>query len=328
MNLDAALKKLLYRLIFIANYQTRLIKRIQFHQHIPILSLHKISPEQNYFWPALHPYVFENLLKFLIKNFAIVTLHELNQKYTKPKLVLSFDDGYYDFIEHAMPILKKYNIKANLNIIPAQLKNEQPLWNIALYDFFNAASPVLIQQMQIPGLDSKNFDGTIKNKIRLGLQASRVLKKLTTQTRDVITTRLESDIYSQCEPYPKTRMIKLDEMPCVLSEHEVGVHSYAHNSMGNETMAYFIQDFNKCKEFFLMHHYPDMDIYAFPNGSYREEQIAYLKNNGVKHILLVENEYAQIQSPYYRFNIAAFNHYETIFQALGIKSKGIKYEQN
>lgn len=323
MVFSAFIKPVFYSLGYAGCYHNQLLSRIKYNNHLTILSLHRVSPQRNPFWSPLHPRIFDALLKYLTKHFTIITFHELNNVTTsKPKLILTFDDGYYDFIEYAMPILKKYKLKANQNVIPSQLLGKPPLWNIKLYDFLNTAPLSLIKDICFPGFDAKKIIKTaLFNKIKFGLQLTSILKRLTYIERDEILHNLENTVFNKQSNDIQTRMIQLNEMPEVIKEHEVGVHSYAHNSMYNERMDYFIEDFKLCKNFFKQYAFPEMDIYAFPNGSYREEQVAYLKQNGIKFILLTQDKFATPISPYHRFNIGANSRYEAIFQALGIKSK-------
>lgn len=318
ISLRQVIKRALYGTAYHLGYARYLQKRIQKQALVPILSLHRVSPQGNAFWPPLHPTLFEDLIRYLKCRFEIVTLHELAEiKSKKPLLVLSFDDGYYDFIEYAMPLLKKYRIRVNQNIIPSQLLAEAPLWNIALYDFLQAAPNSLIQEIRFEQFNAQHH---LKNKLRLGLQISRTLKALNHVERVPYLAKLEK-LYQSLEPYPKTRMIQLSEIASVIAEHELGVHSYSHNSMGNESMAYFIDDFSRCKAFFEAHVLPQLDIYAFPNGSYQPEQIHYLQEQGITYILLVDDKYAQNYSPYPRLNIAPESCYEARLQALGLKAK-------
>jgi len=314
-------KSFVYRVAYLVGYHTQLLAKIKKNKFVPILSLHRVSPEKNLFWPPLHPYILDELLSFLKKHFEIVTFHELiDAVYKKPKLILSFDDGYYDFIEYAMPILKKHNIKANQNIIPSQLLGENPLWNILFYDFLNAAPLSLIKEIRFLDFDANKLVEKKVSKTVIGLAVSRALKKIATQERNCILKNLHETIFSKLISYPQTRMIRLHEIKDVITEHEIGVHSFSHDSMENESIEYFIEDFHKCKNFFKEHNFPKMDIYAFPNGSYRDEHISYLQKNGIQHILLVNDQYAKHSSPYERLNIAAYDRVEAIFQALGIKS--------
>jgi len=36
---------------------------------------------------------------------------------TERVFVLSFDDGYSDFVQHALPVIKSHGIPSNLNIV-------------------------------------------------------------------------------------------------------------------------------------------------------------------------------------------------------------------
>jgi len=316
------LKIFFYRLSYLGQYQAYLINKIKKNNYLPVLSLHRVSSELNSYWPPLSPNIFDALLAYLKKHFTITTFHELESttKNQKPKLILSFDDGYYDFIEYAMPILKKHNLRVNQNIIPSLLLNQKPLWNIELYDFFNAAPLSLLKEMEVPGLNIKNAVTRTFNKTHFGIQVSRYFKNLTLEKRKPIMQFLEERYFIKLSNFPKTRMIHLSEMDDVLSEHEVGMHSYSHNSMNQESMTYFMDDFQKCKLFFEQNQFPGRDIYAFPNGNYNDEQLEYLLENGVKYILLTGDRYAKMNNPTYpRFNIAALGTLEAIFQSLGIK---------
>src|SRR5437764_5426638 len=63
----------------------------------PILNLHCVAPDDRSTYRPLAPELFEELLAFVKRDFAVVTIAELSAKTEKPKLLLSFDDGYRDF---------------------------------------------------------------------------------------------------------------------------------------------------------------------------------------------------------------------------------------
>ena len=68
---------------------------------LTVLSLHRISEERNSFWNPIHPKTFDQLLGYVKKNYRVIGFNELenenHSKSNKPLLILSFDDGYYDF---------------------------------------------------------------------------------------------------------------------------------------------------------------------------------------------------------------------------------------
>ncbi len=318
------LKSFIFRLAFFLKYQHCLLHRIAKNNFLPVLSLHRVSPTLNPFWSPLSPQILDELLTYLKKHFHLVTFHELREANSKkPSMIITFDDGYYDFIEYAMPILHKHNIRVNQNIIPSQLLGEAPLWNIALYDFLNAAPLSLIEEIRFSGFEAKQVLQEVKmNKVRFGVKISQILKRHLPAQREAIMRKLTQRWFTKLDSYPTTRMIRLNEMPEVLARHEVGVHSFSHQNMGQMSMEYFVEDFRKCRDFFAQHHLPSMDIYAFPNGSYNQSQVDYLLKNQVPYVLLSGDRYALADKPpYHRFNIAAFDACEAIFQSIGIKDK-------
>jgi len=71
------------------------------------------------------PFIFEEQIKTL-KNagFTFMTARELGEvldgkRFLPPNpIVLTFDDGHWDFVTDILPILKKYNVKATQYVIP------------------------------------------------------------------------------------------------------------------------------------------------------------------------------------------------------------------
>ena len=89
------------------------ILRIGKSNQLTILSLHRVSPERDFFFDPIDPIVFRKLLKYVQKHYKVISFQELEDisiiKSKKPLLILSFDDGYVDFYEYALPILTDFN---------------------------------------------------------------------------------------------------------------------------------------------------------------------------------------------------------------------------
>ena len=310
-----------YLLQKILRRDAALLEKIRRENLVTVLNLHQVSPHENPFWSPLKPEIFDDLLAFLKENFEVVRFGEISEaKAEKPLAVLSFDDGYYNFYEFAAPLLKKHALSANMNIIPSCVESGEPMWNIRLYDFLNSAPKKMIDEIDLPGFDARLDGESFSEKVRYGLKISRFLKNRPRVEREQLWRGIEELIKNG--DFQTTRMMNRDEIREIAESHEIGVHSFSHESMEFETDAFFEDDFEKCAVYFENKLELPLEIYAFPNGSYREEQIRALLDRGIRHILLVGEDYARKnESVFPRFTIYGSSKTETRFQALGFNKK-------
>ena len=77
--------------------------------------------------------VFENQIIYLKENFEVISINEIHQKKNnKRRVVITFDDGYFDNLKNALPILEKYNCPATIYIATSFLDNKvTPWWLLA-----------------------------------------------------------------------------------------------------------------------------------------------------------------------------------------------------
>ncbi len=103
---------------------------------VPVLMYHHFAPPGlniQYNHAVLTPEQFEVQMRYLVENhYNVISLRELTEAMEKglalpPKtLVITMDDGYESNYVYAFPILKKYRIKATINLIVSYIKEEYP----------------------------------------------------------------------------------------------------------------------------------------------------------------------------------------------------------
>src|SRR5271168_636805 len=99
------------------------------NKFVTILCLHRISNEFSLAFPSISINDFKLLLEYLSKHYEVVQLKGLPKiKSSKPALVLSFDDGFLDFYENALPLLQQFNLPCNLNVVINCLDNNFQIW--------------------------------------------------------------------------------------------------------------------------------------------------------------------------------------------------------
>lgn len=253
---------------------------------VTVLNLHRVSPDTGSAYKAICPLFFDKLLGYLTKEFHICLFGNFERiKTQKPKLILSFDDGYKDFIDYAVPILEKHNVRVNQNIIPYCIETGLPPVNVLLQDFIGKAPAELLKKIPL------EIDTAIINRDKLGIKASFFIKYLPEAEFIPCRAELLRFLLNYPEFLCASVMTKKDIMQ-ISPIHEIGAHSFEHLSMENQNEEYFLNDLKKCKEYFLESLQLDCDIYCFPNGSATAEQIVLAKEYGFRNVLLVGDKYS------------------------------------
>ena len=101
---------------------------------IPVLVYHSISDDKSNL--SLKINNFETQIKFLNKSgFKTVSFDEIDRN-KKKQIIITFDDGYKDTCQFALPILKKYNFKATCFLV-SNLIGKKNSWDKLREDFIS-----------------------------------------------------------------------------------------------------------------------------------------------------------------------------------------------
>lgn len=119
-------------------------------ESIRILMYHQVLPQSIAFKNDLIVTA-ENLddqLKFIKSNYQTVFFRDLeNSKSLQNKIILTFDDGYYNNLEYLVPLLEKHKLKATI-FIPTEFIQNSKHGNDKLYMNFEelqSLNPSLVE---------------------------------------------------------------------------------------------------------------------------------------------------------------------------------------
>jgi peptidoglycan/xylan/chitin deacetylase (PgdA/CDA1 family) len=311
-------KKILFT---IASNQINLRKKISYAQkneNLTVLNLHRVAPDDRSSWKPMSPEVFREVCIFISKHFDVITFSEIpNLKLNeikKPKIILSFDDGYKDFIEYAVPILDEMEFKVNQNVIPNCSIQQRPPFNVIVQDWIGRATNEEIRKLDIPNL---KLSEDLNNRTKIGMLLSKYFKDLDYENQKVVFSYLRPQ-FSNYETSEFTKMMTVEEIKQVSQVHEIGMHSMNHENMNMESDHYFATDLENCKSFAKDTFGTSSPVYAFPNGAFREGQVTKVLDFGFSHCLLVGNSYSKVnQNVHSRVNFFADSNAEALTKIAG-----------
>ncbi len=103
----------------------RMTNALYARRRVPILMYHSLSTQPRiphpYYETVTHPTVFDAHIRFLAENgYRSIGISEAARylsgelEFPQKAVAITFDDGYRDFYEHGMPVLKRYGFKATM----------------------------------------------------------------------------------------------------------------------------------------------------------------------------------------------------------------------
>ena len=264
----------------------------------------------------MRPALFDELVCWLKQRFTIVTFSDLAMRRFggKPPLVLSFDDGYKDFIDIVVPIVEKHKLRVNQNLIPTALESGLPPMNVQLQDFIRTAPAGLLREISLPGLPAGADPG---QRVKFALQASKALKSHPIAMQKEIFAELQA-YFQRFDGFRPTPVMSIEEARQISAVHEIGAHSFEHATMAEETDAYLREDIDLCFRYFETRLDMRPNVYALANGSGRPGQAELIRTAGFDHVLLTGDEFSRPSNWLHnRFTMFGSTGAETRFRALG-----------
>jgi peptidoglycan/xylan/chitin deacetylase (PgdA/CDA1 family) len=257
-----------------------------------ILCLHRISDELSITFPPFKTKDFELLLKYIDKYYQVVTIEKLSEANgSKPLLILSFDDGFLDFYNCALPLLRKYRMPCNLNVVTNCLDNNFQIWtqrqNNLLQEIYvrkhNCVLDLGSKQIKIDNFHSQNI-------IQRNLELFHFLISKEEKFVDIFLSETERKM-----PFdiPATPMMSWGNLNDALNNHdiEIGSHSLSHVTLSNIGDKEKLKaEIKNSKILIEKQTGRKVNIFAFPNGNYNEDVLEECKLAGYSHVLTVDEQ--------------------------------------
>tara|TARA_B100001123_G_scaffold338016_1_gene382503 strand:+ start:375 stop:1379 length:1005 start_codon:yes stop_codon:yes gene_type:complete len=245
--------------------------------------------------------IFEQQIKFLKENYKIIESKDLLniEKFnSKEKLVvITFDDGYLDNLENALPILKKYDVKATIFITTGFINDELIPWWFELWNILNS-----LENFKLKLLDM-NFNFSDTNKEKVYNLLSKNFFNIKTSDQLELIEKIKSE-NNYIEKKNKSRIFLNEEEIKLLSKNpliSLGAHTHMHENLNilnyKESESEIINSKKKLEIIINK----SVDIFAYPYGrinTFGNKEVEILKKNKFKLAFTTKFENFKNQSSY------------------------------
>jgi len=244
----------------------------------------------------MHVDEFEKMIMYLQKKYEIVSLnkifqiHRENIKPSKKTIALTFDDGYLNNFEVALPVLKKFNVPATFFLITKSLTSEKYL---AWPDIIDIIIKKHDGEITIEG---NTFRAPFFFNKDLNLKLPQYLKTLGIKTESLV-----QDLYNSYRklfedstiPMEVLELIDNNKIQKYVNEPllEFGSHSHSHFNFEYLVNNQVEKEFSLSKGILEKVSGREITSIAFPDGSYTPETVESAKKIGYKNIVAVEYKF-------------------------------------
>src|SRR5688572_30322187 len=202
-----------------------LVVAIRFHRKAFVLMYHRVLPPGADTFSAdsivVHPETFARQMAFLRRYFRVLSVAELAEHLEAGRglpsrsCVVTFDDGWRDNFDHALPILREQNVPAVIFVATDYIGTNNCFWQERLSRlFFNAvraggeARSITEQSLSSPGLSERS----VGDQRRLIRDAVDALKNRPEAEIQAVEERLRKSLGDSAEGFGEDRFMDWDQV--------------------------------------------------------------------------------------------------------------------
>lgn len=274
-------------------------------KNIAVLMYHRIIDSNYNFWKLnISPATFEKQIKYISENYKVLRLEEEwdnlvdeNRKY----VVITFDDGYVDNYQYALPILEKYHVPATIFVSTDLIDTNEMYWWDELEKIFIVDKYLgefvfndVLYRIE-DSADSKRVCLAIRNRI----------KNMSPLKRKKSMNELRSEL-GRGQPYTTdircVNTLELTEM-AASSVITIGGHTKSHLSMGSgHSVELLRSEMTESLNILEMKIGKKVEVFAYPFGGAEDQCDAadrIAAECGMKKTVLVKNGNVNVSDKMY-----------------------------
>ena len=256
---------------------------ICYHRVIPDSQFESLEGPHKYL--SIKESLFEEHIALLVKKETLVSMDEIHEhllgKSNTFVVALTFDDGYKDNLNHALPILEKYDAPVTIYVTTSFLEGDTWAWWFEIWDHIEKNDHIKLNFNNIR-LEWDTSTNKLKNKCYKYFNSLLIgLKK---QEQEII---LESLIQTSERKKNNDLFLNWKELT-ILEKHPlvtIGAHTHSHANLRilKESEVFF--EMNHSNRLLEKNLKKKIDHFAYPYGTLNEattREYELAKKNGYK----------------------------------------------
>ena len=256
-----------------------------------ILMFHRVSDHVDPRFSPMPVASFRSLMEELVKTFRIIDIDSVSRLPDSPGppfMALTFDDGYSDFIENAVPILLELGIPVCHNICPCLIDKKTPPWTQVLSACLTSFEG---KSLELP--DETNFEISKPVDEKMFLELCGHLYLVDDEDRTEWLDNLAADLEVILDLY--SLMTWDDIRSCIQNGFSIGSHSYTHRNLLQVKESEVLEiEISFSRQRILDETGLAPSVFAFPNGLYNDRSLKVVEKSGYSIALLCDDKPANI----------------------------------
>ena len=267
-----------------------------------------------FYWTHVDPDRFREQMAYLQKQYRVISPESLTKEtsddttYSKPPVVLTFDDGLETVYTVARPVLREYDFTAVCFVLPALSDAGHVMWTDLIYRLFvnTTAESIDLTVFDMKRID---FDGkSPESRAQAAFAVAAEAKGRPHESR----RRLIEYLVQHC-PTPDEdfndgfRSLTVDQIRELAAGGEmlIAPHSNTHPILATMTTAEqeaeIKTSLDKLREWKVYY----LELFAYPNGrrqDFNDDTVRILNDNGIKAAVTTEEGFFERGTDRYRIN--------------------------
>ena len=247
---------------------------------------HRVTDRDEGYLESLRPAWLEDQVAYLARHYEIIPLSTLVRCFEKRtpvpqnSVVLTFDDGFRDNLEHAFPILERYQVPATIFLVTGAVASGQLPWSQRL--------GYLVEHTDEPSIDDPLVDrpldlSTSTRRRQAYERIKQPLRGMSRVPREEALERLGRRL--KVDP-PKDQMLTWDDARLMMSRGIIvfGAHTYSHPLLARIPLAEAEWEMSRSRDDLREHLGIEQPAFCFPGGSYDDELVSQVRALGFRSV--------------------------------------------